>query len=266
VVLVAGAGAGYWLYGDRFPSVLSRAARGAADKVTDAAVHTSERLDSSEGARVAAEQEARREAARAARDRELGWVTLTDGKPAAPRSARAANPLAPLTRRAGPAYVSLSAAEVAGLLAPLVRQLPPSATVAQLALDNDQLLLRADVALRDFAGEGAFGSVIGKALDGHDTLFLAGPIEPVRPGLAQFRVRELRIKGIDVPTRVIPSLTASLRRRAQRAASGTAAGSFDGVANDALPIPLPATVADVRIVNGKLTLYRATSPASVRTP
>ena len=99
VVLVAGGAVGYWLYGDRLPSVLSRAASGAADKVTDAAVRTSERLDSEEGARIAAEQEARRRAAREQRDRELGWVTVNADKPAAPKS----NPLAPLSRRRGPA-------------------------------------------------------------------------------------------------------------------------------------------------------------------
>lgn len=262
MVLVVGGAAGYWLYGDRLPSVLSRAASGAADKVTDAAVRTSERLDSQEGARIAAEQEARRRSAREQRDRELGWVTVNADQPVTPKS----NPLAPLRRRGGPAYVSLNAEQVAGLLAPLLAQLPPSAATAQLALDKQTLLLRTAVSLSDFTGQSAIGAVLGKALVGEDTLFMAGPFEPVRPGLAQFRVQELRIKGIDVPTRLIPGLVRSLREASMSKVgerdgdatvdSGTGPG---GLAEDGLPVPLPASVSDVRVVNGKLTLYRATS-------
>lgn len=273
-VLVAGGAVGYWLYGDRLPSVLSRAASGAADQVTDAAVRTSERLDSEEGARIAAEQEARRRAARDARDRALGWVTVNTDTPASPTR----NPLAPLRRRGGPPYVSLEAAEAAGLLAPLLAQLPPSAVTAQLAFDDDRLLLRTAVSLSDFAGESAIGVVVGKALVGEDTLFLAGVFEPLRPGVAQFRVRELRIRGIDVPTRLVPGLVRTLRRvadattgdpaGAERGGRPTvdsgvdeAAGAATGVADDALPVPLPTSVSDVRVVNGKLTLYRASASA-----
>ncbi len=261
-MLVAGGAAGYWLYGDRLPSVLSRAASGAADKVTDAAVRTSERLDSEEGSRIAAEQEARRRSAREARDRELGWVTVNADRPVPPK----VNPLAPLKRRNGPAYVSLDAGQVAGLLAPLLQQLPPSAATAQLALDGDQLLVRTSVSLSDFTGQTAIGSILGKALVGEDTLFLAGALEPVRPGLAEFHVRELRLKGIDVPTRLIPGIVRSLRGAGtgveSSPTSGTApnpAVTTEGVSADALPVPLPATVSDVRVVNGKLTLYRATT-------
>ncbi len=264
MVLVAGTAAGYWLYGDRLPSVLSRAASGAADKVTDAAVRTSERLDSEEGARIAAEQEARRRTAREQRDRELGWVTVNADKPVAPKI----NPLAPLKRRSGPAYVSLEAGQVAGLLAPLLAQLPPSAATAQLALDDDILLVRTVVSLSDFTGQSAVGALLGKALAGEDTLFMAGPLELVRRGLAQFRVRELRIRGIDVPTRLIPGLVRNLRGVAQPAAERAEPGAVDGgaavapsVADNALPVTLPTTVNDVRVANGKLTLYRASSAA-----
>ncbi|MFO0071893.1 MAG: hypothetical protein ACK55A_07375, partial [Gemmatimonas sp.] len=181
-------------------------------------------------------------------------------------------PLAPLRRRNGPAYVSLAADQVAGLLAPLLAQLPPSAITAQVALDGDLLLLRTAVSLSDFTGQSAIGAVLGKALVGEDTLFLAGPLEPVRPGLAQFRVQELRLKGIDVPTRLIPGLVGSLRGAAQRpGAERPDAGAVDSgsgagaLAADALPVPLPTSVSDVRVVNGTLTLYRA-STSTARTP
>jgi hypothetical protein len=188
--------------------------------------------------------------------------------PVAPKT----NPLAPLRRRNGPAYVSLGANEVAGLLAPLFAQLPASAITAQVALDGDLLLVRTAVSLSDFTGQSAIGAVLGKALVGEDTLFLAGPLEPVRPGLAQFRVQELRLKGIDVPTRLIPGLVSSLRGAAPRpgaerpGAAAVDSGSGAGtLAADALPVPLPTSVSDVRVVNGTLTLYRA-STSTARTP
>jgi hypothetical protein len=147
--------------------------------------------------------------------------------------------------------------------------LPPSATTAQLALDDDILLVRTAVSLSDFTGQSAIGAVLGKALVGEDTLFLAGPLEPVRPGLAQFRVRELRIRGIDVPTRLIPGLVRSLRRsevpeteRRDSVAVDSGAVSTLMLADDALPVWLPSTVSDVRVVNGKLTLYRAAAAAT----
>lgn len=276
MILVAGGAVGYWLYGDRLPSVLSRAASGAAEHVTDMAARASERFDSNEGPRVAAEEAQRRHAARVDRDRRLGWVTVANGKADASSSGGSAaldRALAPLRSRTGPAYLSLSASQIAGVLAPLMQQLPPSAQSVQLALDGEQVLVRAAVSLRDFAGTGTLGTVLGGVLDGTDTLFIAGPVEPVRPGVAQFRVRELRLKGVDVPPRFIPPLVRTLRQqgeqrlRARRERTGTSAGTkadlgndidLAGLADDGLPIPLPAAVSDVRVVNGKLTLYRAT--------
>ncbi|HEY0931662.1 MAG TPA: hypothetical protein VGE27_17195 [Gemmatimonas sp.] len=298
MILVAGGAVGYWLYGDRLPSVLSRAASGAANRVTDVAQRASERYDSNDGPRISAEEEQRRQAIRDARDRQVGWVgigaapTAGSGPTSATSRVAALNrTLAPLRSKTGPAYVSLSASQVVGVLTPLVQQLPPSAKSVQLALEGDQLLVRAVVSLRDFAGSGTIGTVLGGALDGTDTLYVAGPIEPVQPGLAQFRLRELRLKGIDVPSRLIPPLVRKLRQQGERRVreqlaaqarserGATSAGKtvdpdrlidLSALADDGLPIPLPASVSDVRVVNGKLTLYRATPATGVaptpRTP
>ena len=71
--------------------------------------------------------------------------------------------------------------------------------------------------------------------------------------------QELRIKGIDVPTRVIPSLATALRRRARYRVPQS-----DSLAPDALPVPLPSYVSDARVVSGALTLYRAASGPATR--
>lgn len=222
VVVAAGAGA-YWLYGDRLPSELGRLAGRAGRAVTS---------DTS------ASRDRDRE-----RDRGIAWASLDDA------TAGGAEAVARLARKNGPAFVTLGAGDLAGFLAAaLSRNLPRSSIDPQVAVSGDRVLLRAVVDLRDLAGDGAFGSVIGAALNGRDTLRLSGTLHAIRPGLAQYRVRELRIKGVDVPPRVIPSLVGTLRRRART----------DSLAPDALPIPMPRFISDVRVTNGRVTLYRTT--------
>ncbi len=244
-LLAVGAVAGYWLYGDRLPTVLSHAASGAASRVTDAATTASERFDSNEGARIAAENDSVRRAERARREQDIAWAPL------APAGTAGRDAVAQLARRRGPAYVSLRAPALAGVLAAgLSAALPTSASSLDVAIVDEQLLVRSVVALRDLAGGGALRRVLGAALEGRDTLRLAGTLDVVRPGLAEFRVRALRIKGIDVPPRLIPALIGALRRTA----------ATDALPSDALPIPLPKVVADARVANGKVTLYKAVVP------
>ena len=245
VVFVVGGVGGYWLYGDRLPTVLSRAASGTVSRVTDVATTASERLDSNQGARIASENAAARRAARAQREQSIVWARL------APSGSAARETVARLTARNGPAYVSLRASEIAGLLATgLARALPSSASRTQLAIVDEELWLRSEVALRDLAGDGALRGLLGVALDGRDTVRLVGTLDLVRPGLAAYRVRELRITRIEVPPRLIPALLGAMRR-------GAAA---DSLPTDALPIPLPTAVADIRVANGKVTLYKAVVP------
>jgi len=248
VVLAVGSGAAYWLYGDRLPATLSRAASGAAIRVTDAASRASERLDSNQGARLVSENDAARRAARenaTKAEKAIVWARLA---PAAPAGREA---IVRLSRRNGPAYVSLGAPEVAGLLAGgVATALPLSATQTEVAIADQLLMFRSVVNVRDVAGDGALRTLLGVALEGRDTLRLAGTLDLVRPGLAEYRVRALRIKGIDVPPRLIPSLIKAMRR----------ANPTDSLSSDAVPIPLPKAVADVRVSNGKLTLYKAVVP------
>lgn len=218
VVLGAAAAGAYWLYGDQLPNELgnlaSRARRSVSNDTT----------------------------ARSSDDARIPWASLDDA------TTGGADAIARLSRKGGPQYVTLGAGDLAGFLAAaLSRNLPRSSIDPQVAVVGNRILLRAVVDLRDFAGDGAFGSVIGAAMNGRDTLRLSGTLHSVRPGLAQYRVHELRIKGVNVPPRVIPGLVGALRRRAKT----------DSLAPDALPIPMPRSIADVRVENSRVTLYRA---------
>ncbi len=217
------------MYGDRVPADLTRSAQRAGTAL-------------SEQVRKGAKSLRSPKSADDARARPIAWTSLDD----APTGD--VDALRQLSRRDGPAFVTLTAPQLASLLiAGLERELPRSATRAQIAISGDELLVRAVVELRDFAGTGAIGALIGSTLNARDTVQLGGTLDVVRPGLAQFRVRDVRLKGIDLPTRLIPTVLQSFKR----------ATAKDSIADNAIPLPLPTAIADVRVMNGRVTLYRA---------
>ncbi len=230
LVVVAAAGAvGYWVYGDQLPTELSRAAVKAADKVNDVSNGMVEKATAS------------RDSIRAA-ERRIAWTTVgASGGAVASLNTR-------LTQRAGPAYVTLGTADVARLIASaLPAQLPKSAGTLQVALVDNQLRGRTAIDLAEIAGDGTLGQLLGTVLSGRDSVHFAATVEPVQPGLAQLRVESLRIKGVIVPSRLIATALKSLRT-----------GEYnEALADNGLALPLPKTVADVRILDGKLTLYKS---------
>ena len=178
----------------------------------------------------------------------LRWSSLSDA------SAGGAEAVASLSRSNGPAYVTLSPGDLAGFLATgIARALPRDAADPQVAVEGNRLHMRALVRMRDLAGEGALGSALGialgKSLNDLDTLHIAGTMDVLRPGLAQYHVDKLAIRSIDVPPRLIPQLIQSMRSRV---------ALTDSLASDALPIPLPKSIGDIRIAGDRITLYRAT--------
>lgn len=254
LVVVVGAGAvGYWLYGDRLPSMLSRAASDAARTTVNSAAKAADRLS---GNQVAPATEVRSDPAssdsaertRATRD------NATDTTPIAWASVRAtvnSPSIASLAEADGPAFVTVGAGDLAALLSvPLKSQLPRSATDVQIALNERQLLVRGVVDVGEMAGDGTLGKLLGIALSGRDTLQMGGTIEPLRQGFAQYRIESLHVKGFDVPPRLIPSVLGVLRR----------SNTDSGLADNAFAIRLPRSVADLRIANGRMTLYKAEPP------
>lgn len=240
VVVAAAAAGAYWVYGDRLPSELRRASRNVGNRVSQA--------------------DSARRASRDSAERAVGWVsvdTLTVDRVLADK---VRTKLGGLARDNGPTYVTLDAREAASLLAPaLERALPRSASRTQVAFHGETMLLRAEVDLRDFAGSGALGALLGGALGGRDRLRAEGTLDEPIDGHADFRLTALEVKGVSVPTQLIPTLVRIIRERSDAAAPSNAqpAASTAVLPDNALRITLPASVADVRVRNGKLTLYRA---------
>ncbi len=254
VVVAGAAAAGYWLYGDQLPSKLATAAGRAADKASEAAGAVADR---SRGTRrdstIGTARDTNRDTTRDTNRRDsngnnrgveprVDWVSL--GRSASMPT----SDVAALSKRDGPAFVTLTAAELAGLFSSVLpKQLPTSARDIQLAMRDNQLLVRATLDVAEIAGDGTLGRVLGIALAGRDTLQLGGTLEPLRPGVAQYRIESLRVKGMDVPPRLIPTMLGALRR----------GQTPKELAPNGVGMLLPKAVADLRVANGRLTLYKA---------
>jgi hypothetical protein len=116
---------------------------------------------------------------------------------------------------------------------------------------GDALYVRAIVPVRDIAGTGVLGPLAG-LLNDRERLQLGGGFHVIRPGLSEFEVREIKLRDFKVPTGAIPRLLQQLSHGVRP----------EGVASNALPVTTPRSLADVRIANGHVTLYKSTSGAT----
>jgi hypothetical protein len=168
------------------------------------------------------------------------WQPLDEAR--AERGERAVRALA---GRSGPAYVSLRAGELASYaFLTLSTALPAELRDAQAAVIGDRVYVKTVVSPRDFAG--VLGN-LGGFMAERDTLRLGGTFDVLRPGMAQFRVRDVQLGQFPLPAAVLPRVIARVRRGAVP----------DGVAADAFPVQIPEYIGDVRVARGEITLYRA---------
>lgn len=170
-----------------------------------------------------------------------GWEPLTAA--AAERGKRAVESL---SQKTGPVFANLSPAEAASyIFLAATRQLPPSAKNLEASAVNDRLNVRAEVSLKDFGGAAVLGP-LASLIGDKDTVQLGGTIHVIKPGSAEFVVQEMRFGQAPIPGLVIPRLIARLRK-----------GSTDGLSDRGLAMKLPDYISDVRIENGKITLYKS---------
>jgi hypothetical protein len=171
-----------------------------------------------------------------------GWQPLT-----ATAAERGRIAVQSLGRQSGPVYANLSAAEAASyIFTVLAKQLPPSARNAEASIVGDRLYVRSDVELKDFGGSKALGP-LGMLLGERDSVRFGGTINMLRPGLGEFLVQELKLGRFEVPTALIPRLLNQMKR----------GKTVEGISQNGLPMVMPAYISDVRISNGKITLYKS---------
>jgi hypothetical protein len=162
-------------------------------------------------------------------------------------AARARTAIGRLGSRSGPVFATLSPNDVAAYVyEELNKQLPGSAQDVQATVMDDQLFVRATVRPSDFGDVTTLGPLASMLRDREPVEF-GGTLDVVRPGLGEYRVQSLRIRDFSIPHAMIPRLL----RNAERGARP------QGIADDALPLQIPSYIADVRVKNGKITLYKA---------
>jgi hypothetical protein len=143
-------------------------------------------------------------------------------------------------------FVTLSASDVAAYVYDeLKKQLPASAESVQTSVMDDQLFVRASVRPSDFGDVGMLGPLASMLRDREPVEF-GGTLDVVQPGLGEYRVKSLRLRDLSIPQAMIPRII-------QNAQHGSRP---PGIADDALPLQIPPYIADVRMKNGKVTLYK----------
>ena len=170
-----------------------------------------------------------------------GWEPLSDVGAQRTREA-----LSKLSRPQGPVFQTLGGGDVASYaFSALARQLPASTDSIQAMVSGDQVSLRANVRLADLGGSGALGP-FASMLGDRERVQLTGTFHVVKPGLGEFEIQDVRVRGMSIPHGMIPRLMTQFARGRRPA----------GLAPDALPLPLPSYVGDIRVANGRITLYK----------
>lgn len=160
------------------------------------------------------------------------------GRPSTRARRSAARKQAQIARQDGPAYVVLTANEMASLIE---SRLDPAARRAldsvEVSLARDRFTIWAQVRTE------TFGDVMGPLrgmLATREPLRAAGPAQVQRAGVVAWRPDELSLRAFPFPEAAIPRIVNHLTR-------GT-----DG----AFHIAVPSTVGDVRVREDGVTFYR----------
>jgi hypothetical protein len=158
---------------------------------------------------------------------------------------RTRDALTKLSKPGGPVFVTLAGSDVASyVFLQVAKQLPASTDSFAARVVDDRVELRAEMQFKDLGA-----AVLGPAaalLNDREQVQLSGTLSVIGKGLAEFRVREVRVRDLSLPSSVIPRLIKSLVR-GQRPT---------GLDDDALPLTIPTYIGDVRVAKGKITLYK----------
>jgi hypothetical protein len=152
-------------------------------------------------------------------------------------------------KRSGPVFANLSASEAASyiFLAASKGQLPPSADSISSSIIGDRLYVRTMLALNELGAKKVLGP-LASMLSERDTVVLGGTMKVIRPGLGQFLVEDVKIGALKIPSPLISGLVAQMRRGVIPT----------GVAQNGFPMSLPDYISDIRIANGRITVYKNT--------
>jgi hypothetical protein len=169
------------------------------------------------------------------------WEPVTPGGAERGRAA-----LEMLESPRGPVFVNASAGDIASFIFfSVANRLPQSARDLEAAVIEDRLAVRGVVSLRDL-GVGRILGPLASMLSDSDTVLFSGRLSVVETGIGQYRVHELRVQQLRIPSGLIPRVLRQIDPGERP----------PGVAPDALVLPLPPYVQDIRVGDGAVTLYK----------
>ena len=197
----------------------------------------------------------------------VGWLTkdrwlprVTGHRPAAVATAPAWVPVSDagaermrdafqrLNSTRGPVFVTVTPDEVASYVFRMLLKEPKARADSVSARGfGDRVSIRANLqlsALKEVSSLGPLAALVGD----RQRVELTGTLHVVKRGLAEFKVYELKIGDLSVPHALIPRVIRQLMAEPRPA----------GVAEDAVPFAIPNDMGDIRVVNGKIILYKTT--------
>jgi hypothetical protein len=159
-------------------------------------------------------------------------------------AARAQTALTKLAQPTGPAFQTLSSSDLASYaMGALSRQLAGTVDSVETRVSGDTVAMRGVVQTAKLGGLGSIASM----LSDRERVQLAGTFRVIEPGVAEFQVREVHIGSVPIPSGMIPELLKRMRR----------GPTPPGTSANALPVPIPKSVGDIRVARGKVTLYKS---------
>src|SRR5579862_1174303 len=161
------------------------------------------------------------------------WRPVTTGG-----ASRAEHSILALADKSGPPYTMLLPADFgAFMLMDVAGHVPPPEDSTEAAIVDHRFALRTSLDIKALGGRTAFGPIGGLLAD-REAMTLAGTVDVVRPGVAEFHVQQLTVHGLSVPNWLIPNLVHKVEIGQHPA----------GLAPDALLLNIPPYVGDIRVV------------------
>jgi hypothetical protein len=168
------------------------------------------------------------------------WSPLTEAG-----AKRTADALGKLSSPRGPVFVTLAGGDVASyVVLQISKQLPSSADSFAARIKDDKIGVRATMSTKDLGGSAV--SDLAALLGDRQRVEMSGTLRVIGKGMAEFVVSAVKIRDVSLPSAVISRLVRPLVKGVRP----------KGLDENALPVSIPSYIGDVRIANGKITLYK----------
>jgi len=167
------------------------------------------------------------------------WQPVTDAGATQARQA-----LNRLSQPRGPVYVTVLPGDLASLaFSEMVSRANGNVDSVAARVDGDRMSLRARASMAPIRQR--LGPVAGVLRD-REMVQLTGTFHMLRPGVGEFEVERAMIGEVILPSAMVPRLIRQIDTRPR----------LDGIAGNALQLPVPPYVSDIRVANGRITVYK----------